>query len=259
MSPLKSWSDRRKEADAEGAKFAPLQPDRYSFVIVDAAKVEEKDGNPRFKINPAVEAGERAKARIFHTFYVSDKPAGMRFFFEQMDALGLDQSFFDRDPSNDQIAAALKGRRFTAEVFNDEWEGKVNQKLKEFAPPVGSAPAGPGGGPVGAFTQASAPVTAAVQGFGQAPVQQQQQQQQQAPVAQQQAPAPVQPQAPQQYAPAPVQQYAPAPIQQQAPAPQQYAPAPVQQYAQAPVEQQAPAADSPWSTPQSELAPPPFL
>lgn len=238
MSPLKSWSDRRKEADAEGAKFAPLQPDRYSFVIVDAAKVEEKDGNPRFKINPAVEVGERAKARVFHTFYVSDKPAGMRYFFEQMDALGLDQSFFDRDPSNEEIAAALKGRRFTAEVYNDEWEGKVNQKLRKFTPPVGSAPMG------GSAPAAQAGPGPVAQTFGQAPTPQA------APTPQFQQP--VQQQAPaQQYAPQPVQQVAQAQAPQQYAQPQQQAPAPAQQ---------APATDSPWTTPQSsELAPPPFL
>jgi hypothetical protein len=245
MSPLKSWSERRKEADAEGAKFAPLNPDRYSFVIVDEAKVEEKDGNARFKINPAVESGERAKARVFHTFYVSDKPAGMRYFFEQMDAVGLGSDFFDRDPSNEQIAKALKGRRFTAEVFNDEWEGKVNQKLRKFAPAVGSAPAGgPGAGPAGPAAQGPAPVA---QSFGQAPVQQQAPAQQFAPV-QQQAPA-------QQYA-QPLQQAAPL---QQAPAQEQYQ-QPVQQAPVAPQPvQQAAATDSPWATPTTELAPPPFL
>lgn len=245
MSPLKSWSERRKEADAEGAKFAPLQPDTYSFVVPEAAKIEEKDGNPRFKINPAVEAGPRAKARVFHTFYISDKPSGMRFFFEQMDALGLGH-LFDGEPTNEQIAAALQGRRFTAEVYNDEWDGKVYQKLRKFAPPIGSAPAaGPGGG---GFAPSAGPAPAA-QSFGQAPVQQQ------APAPQQYA-QPVQQQAAQ-----PVQQFAQQPVQQAAPvqqaqAPQQYA-QPVQQ---APVAAQQPAAESPWTTPQTtELAPPPFL
>jgi hypothetical protein len=244
MSPLKSWSERRKEADAEGAKFAPLQPDRYSFVIVDAAKIEEKDGNARFKINPAVESGPRAKARVFHTFYISDKPAGMRYFFEQMDALGLGQ-LFDGEPSNEQIAQALLGRRFTAEVFNEEWEGKVNQKLKKFAPPVGSAPAaGPGGG---GFAPSAGPAPVA-QTFGQAPIQQAPAAQQFAQPVQQQAAQPVQ-----QFAQQPVQQVAPV---QQAPVAQQYA-QPVQQ---APVAAQPVAAESPWTTPQTtELAPPPFL
>lgn len=254
MSPLKSWSERRKEADAEGAKFAPLVPDRYSFVIVDDAKVEEKDGNARFKINPAVESGERAKARVFHTFYVSEKPAGMRYFFEQMDAVGLGNDFFDRDPSNEQIAKALKGRRFTAEVFNDEWEGKVNQKLRKFAPAVGSAPAagGPGAGPAGPAAQGPGP---AAQSFGQAPVQQAAPTQQFAqPQAQQFAP--VQQQAPAQQYAQPLQQAAPL---QQAPAQEQYS-QPVQQAPVAPQpQQQAAAADNPWATPTTELAPPPFI
>lgn len=234
MSPLKSWSERRKEAAEEGAKFAPLEPDTYSFVVPNAATIAIKDGNPQFTINPAVEAGPRAKARVFHTFRVSDNPTGMRFFFQEMEALGLGH-LFDGDPSNEQIAQALAGRRFTAEVYNHTYEDKVYQRLRKFAPAIGSAPAG------GGFAPAASGPAPVAQGFGQAP-------------AQQFAPAPVQQQA------APVQQFAQQPVQQAAPV--QQAPA-VQQYAQ-PV-QQAPvaapvAADSPWVTPQTtELAPPPFM
>jgi hypothetical protein len=90
------------------------------------------------------------------------------YFFGELANLGLDASFFDTNPSEQQIAQALQGRRFTATVFHETGnDGKVRAKIVSgsIQPPVGSAPAaGPGvpsglpAAPVAASTGVPAPV-----------------------------------------------------------------------------------------------------
>lgn len=142
--PMVSWSDRMNAAE-EGAKEFELLPENvYSFVIKDAAQVKETSkGNPKYTINPSVESGDRANARVFHDFIVSDSAYAMKnFFFGDLAKLGLGAEFFATNPSDDQIAKALQGRRFTAEVYHEEGNnGKTYARLRNFGDPVGPAPA----------------------------------------------------------------------------------------------------------------------
>jgi hypothetical protein len=145
----------------EGAKeFAILDEGMYAFVIKDAAKVgTTSKENPKFTINPSVESGPRANARVFHDFIVSESAYAMKnFFFGDLAILGLGASFFDTNPSEQQIAQALQGRRFVAEVYHEEGNnGKTYARLRNFAAPTSAAPSAgvPGGLPV-----AGAPISA---------------------------------------------------------------------------------------------------
>jgi hypothetical protein len=144
----------------EGAKeFAILDPGMYSFVVKDAAKVgQTSKENPKFTINPSVESGPRANARVFHDFIVSDSAYAMKnFFFGDLAILGLGAEFFNQNPTEQQIAQALQGRRFVAEVFHEEGNnGKTYARLRNFA---GATSAPPGAGVPGGLP--SAPVAAA--------------------------------------------------------------------------------------------------
>jgi hypothetical protein len=153
----------------EGAKeFAILDPGMYTFVIKEPAKIgQTSKENPKWTINPSVESGPRANARVFHDFIVSDSAYAMKtFFFGDLAVLGLDASFFDQNPSEQQIAQALQGRRFVAEVYHEEGNnGKTYARLRNFAPPTSAPPAAgvPGGLPTAAPIQAAAPVAPQVQ------------------------------------------------------------------------------------------------
>lgn len=226
MSPVMDWAARRKIASEATGGFTPLEPNTYSFIIKDLPEVTEKDGWPRFKINPAVEAGPRANARVFHTFYTTEKPNGMKMFYDQMAVLGITEDWLDTVTDDKQIAQAMVGKRFTAELYHEMYQDKLQQRLRKIAAPVGS-PVGPGAGPAVA-AGGPAPVAAAGPNPFAAPAVQA----------------------------APAQQYAQAapPVQQQAPA-QQYAPQPVAQAA--PAQQFAPpAGDNPWATTAGVPAPP---
>lgn len=141
--PAKSWMDLMNEAEEGSKEFAPLEEGMYSFVIKDPAKVGETGkGNPKFTINPSVESGPRANARVFHDFSVSDSAYAMKnFFFGDLAQLGLDSSFFASNPSDQQIAQALQGRRFTAQVSYEEGSnGKKYARLSNFSGPTSAPP-----------------------------------------------------------------------------------------------------------------------
>lgn len=164
--PAQSWKDLMNKAEEGAKEFAILDPGMYSFVIKDAAKVGvTSKENPKWTINPSVESGPRANARVFHDFVVTDNAFVMKnFFFGDLAVLGLDASFFDQNPSEQQIAQALQGRRFVAEVHHEEGNnGRTYARLKNFAAPT-SAPPGagvPGGLPSAAPVQSAAPVAQA--------------------------------------------------------------------------------------------------
>lgn len=142
--PTKSWKDLMNAAEEGAKEFTLLEPGMYSFVIKDAAKVgQTSKENPKWTINPSVESGPRANARVFHDFIVSDSPYAMKnFFFGDLATLGLGPQFFDKNPSEQEIAQALQGRRFVAEVYHEEGNnGKTYARLRNFSAPTGAAPA----------------------------------------------------------------------------------------------------------------------
>jgi len=162
--PAKSWKELMNDAEEGAKEFTILDEGMYSFVVKDAAKVgtTSKD-NPKFTINPSVESGPRANARVYHDFIVSDSAFAMKnFFFGDLAVLGLGASFFDTNPTDQQIAQALQGRRFVAEVFHEPGHSDPTKKfarLRNFAAPTNAAPSA--GVPGGLPSAAPAPVAAA--------------------------------------------------------------------------------------------------
>jgi hypothetical protein len=162
--PAKSWKELMNDAEEGAKEFTILDEGMYSFVVKDAAKVgtTSKD-NPKFTINPSVESGPRANARVYHDFIVSDSAFAMKnFFFGDLAILGLGASFFDTNPTDQQIAQALQGRRFVAEVFHEPGHSDPTKKfarLRNFAAPTNAAPSA--GVPGGLPSVAPAPIAAA--------------------------------------------------------------------------------------------------
>jgi len=151
--PAMSWKDLMNQAEEASKEFAILDEGMYTFVIKDAAKVgQTSKENPKFTINPSVESGPRANARVFHDFIVSDSPFAMKnFFFAPLEVLGLGPAFFDSNPTEARIAQELQGKRFTAEVFHEKSQtnDKTYARLRNFSAPTAAAPSAgvPGGLP----------------------------------------------------------------------------------------------------------------
>lgn len=144
--PLKSWSEKIKDAETNTSGFEALGVGSYSFVIENPAKIgQTKKGLNKFSINPSVESGPRAKARIWHDFNETESSYAMNeYFFKPIYAIGIPASFFQSnpEPTNEQIAAAFQGKRFSATVeMETGTDGVERARLTNFAPASGAAPA----------------------------------------------------------------------------------------------------------------------
>lgn len=162
--PLKSWSEMMKDAETDVSGYQPLEAGVYSFVIDKPATVgETQKGFPKFSISAVVESGPRKNARHTHHFNASDSSYAMKnFFFKPLYAIGIAPSFLASDPTNEAIANAFQGKRFTARV--EKQKDSEYMQLVDFAPASGAVPASdagvPGGLPVAQPMAQAAPVAA---------------------------------------------------------------------------------------------------
>ena len=171
--PAQNWKDLMDKANEGAKEFAILDEGMYNFVVKDPAKVgTTSKNNLKLTINPSVESGPRANARVWHDFSVSDSAYAMKnFFFGDLATLGLGPSFFETNPSPEQIASALQGKRFVAQVVHKVGtDGKTRPNLENISPAVGAAPTAgvPGGLPQATGVPAGLPVAQAAPAVAQA-------------------------------------------------------------------------------------------
>lgn len=140
--PLKSWSEMMKDAESNTTGFQPLEPNSYDFVIEKAAEVgETAKGYPKFTFYATVESGPRKNARQRHVLNASENTFAMKnFFFKPLYAIGITPEFLASDPTNEQIANAFAGKRFSARV--QKQKDSDYMELVDFAPASGVAPLG---------------------------------------------------------------------------------------------------------------------
>ena len=117
MPPL-SWKQIRENAKKDSDDFKPIPADDYNFIISKAEHrltvAAQKDS---FSCHAKVIDGPNKNRIVFHTFTISlESSKAMNYFFSQMNVLGLGDDFWDADPSNDEIAAALVGKVFIGKV-----------------------------------------------------------------------------------------------------------------------------------------------
>jgi hypothetical protein len=178
-------------------------------------------GNPMWMITAKVVGGPHNNRQVWDNIVLTpDSPGALGYFFAKMKAVGLPQEYFKQHPTNEQIAEAMKGRRFRAQVGFRTYQGEKKNEIQKYFPAQdGATPAAPGGAPA---APAAPPVAAAPPMPAAAP-----------------PPAPAAPPAPPQAAP-------PAPPAPPAPAPQPQAAPP------------APPAQDPWAAqPAAPAAPAP--
>ncbi|HEX9136574.1 MAG TPA: hypothetical protein VF905_06480, partial [Nitrospirota bacterium] len=156
-----------QDAETDVSGYQPLEDGEYSFVIEKAATVgETQKGYPKFTVRATVESGPRKNAVHTHNFNASESAYAMKnFFFKPLYAIGIAPSFLATDPSNEQIAEAFQGKRFSARV-QPQRDNPEYKELVDFAPASGAAPVSNAGVPQGLTPQpapqaAPAPVPAA--------------------------------------------------------------------------------------------------
>jgi Protein of unknown function (DUF669) len=159
------WSELRKAAEESG--FSTCPAGEYDCVIESSTPTESSSGKTMFKIRLKIETGPHAGSPVLTNWVLStDNGVALGFFFRKMSAIGLDNAYFDKDPSIEQVAKDMEHRRCVAEITVREWNGQERNDVNTLKPPTDGnfvRPSGPDPGSdlgvFGSFDQAAPPAT----------------------------------------------------------------------------------------------------
>lgn len=149
------WSDLKKRAE-DATK--PPEPDWYVLECTKAeAGVAATSGNPMLKTQwKIVEGPSAGKSGIFNNFNITpDSDFALSIFFRHMEALGLGDEFFARNPTTAQVAEALVGRRGNVKLGIRTFQGVDRPNFEDIKaldgiPNAGAVPVGGPPVPAGA-------------------------------------------------------------------------------------------------------------
>lgn len=140
-----NWAERIQKAKENKVSFEPVPLGRMNFVIKDLPQVTQPNsgGNEYIKFRAAVAEGPRANSLVFaSTFPYAANPI---FFLELMAAMGISEEWFlgQTPPTTEQIAQAMQGRSFSAEVFieddaSTDKNGDQYRSLRKYLPAAAS-------------------------------------------------------------------------------------------------------------------------
>lgn len=160
MSSL-NWSDLVKEA-GETTSYEPLPDNDYELKVTESKATVSQSGKTMFKITTEVQGGPHAKRRIWDQLVISpENPKALTMFFVKMGALGLGKDFFESNPTNAQIEAALLHRSFRGTVGKRTYNGNVSNEIKNYHRIVVDAAVASSAAAVAAPAPAPAPAPAA--------------------------------------------------------------------------------------------------
>jgi hypothetical protein len=141
------WAQLIKDAEdsSGGGNYAPIPDGDYEFLVIDAPATTTQSGKVMFKLKAQVEGGAHSKRLVWDNLVISpENSKALGIFFRKMACMGLTQEFFDSHPNNEQISAAMAGRRFRGQVTTRSYNGKESNEIKNFFPSqTASAPAVP--------------------------------------------------------------------------------------------------------------------
>lgn len=114
-----SWASQIEKAK-EATDFEPLAPGTYNFRVEKPQLKTFDDGNTVINYRARVMDGERAKSIQFDKLdpYNQKYPFIVKNFLDFFEAIGFSKDLLlEQNPSLEQIAGAIEGREFTADVI----------------------------------------------------------------------------------------------------------------------------------------------
>lgn len=137
-----SWSELRKTTSVG---FETYPTGTYNFFVKKATAGRTKKGDKdQMNLNTVIVDGAYAGKPVFVQLTVSDdNPVAMSILFQNLAVLGVGEEFLAASPTTMQIAAALVGQYFTAELNHREWppgSGAVRNNLGIFKKFEGTPP-----------------------------------------------------------------------------------------------------------------------
>jgi Protein of unknown function (DUF669) len=128
-----------------GGAFEPLPNGDYDAQVTRPEATTSSTGKPMFKVTFKIITGAFAGRTVPNQFVVSaENPNAMAMFFTHMKNLGLDKDFFNANPTNEQVAAALDGRVALITLGQRVWQGTNRNEVKAVKPARVAAPAAAG-------------------------------------------------------------------------------------------------------------------
>lgn len=140
MSTL-NWGDMLRDSSAAGQSFEPLPDSIYDLKIIEATAAKTSAGKSMFKITTEVQTGQYARRRIWGNIVVSpENPNALRFFFDNMAALGIPKDWFSQEPSDEQVASVMQGRTFRGQIGRGTGNYSDKNEIKKYLPATTAAP-----------------------------------------------------------------------------------------------------------------------
>lgn len=156
------WNTLMKDAQGQAQ---PVPVGMYNVIVKTAQSAMSSTGKPMIRVKYMIEDGPHMGRHISTQFVISrENGTALGIFFRQMDAHGFDSNFFAANPSFEQLAANMEGRRVQIKAGHNTYQGVTRNSVDNVMPPLGApnvAPTGVGNVlmPVGnmASSQASGP------------------------------------------------------------------------------------------------------
>lgn len=157
MAESVKWSDLMDQAGPEAsASFEVLPAGVYNLEVVECTNKISAADNRYWSVQSKVLGGDHNGRRIFDNItLVTSSEGALNFFFRKMKVLGLPRNYFDTNPTDEQIANAIVGRRYVVktkqEAYNGDMKAVVDSYLKPLevevpgnpvAPPAAATPPG---------------------------------------------------------------------------------------------------------------------
>jgi hypothetical protein len=138
---------------ASDAGFGNCPPGTYDVQVVESVAKTTSANKDMIVVKFQIIGGPHGGRKVQNNFVISpENGTALGFFFRHMRALGLDDAYFQQNPSPAQVAAALVGKTCRIEVGTRTWNGEEREDVKKIMPPLA------GGTPVASAPVAAAPV-----------------------------------------------------------------------------------------------------
>lgn len=136
-----SFSDLQKVAKDAGFSLVP--DGEYEAGIHAAVSKQTSNGKDMLKLTWKIAQGP-TKGTVWSNMVISpESGAALSIFFRQMKALGLGDEYFAGNPSLEQVAKALVGRRAKITVATQQWNGQDRNAVTGIAPSTGGSNGAP--------------------------------------------------------------------------------------------------------------------
>lgn len=141
----------------------------FDGIVVEATATQSSNGKDMIKAKLQVEGGKHHGRTYWRNVVVSPESSGaMRMFFVTMKAFGMEGDYFAANPSMEQIARDMAGKRCRFTVDKREFQGVDREDVTKVEPPsagLAGLPSPVASGPIGAgIPNPSAGISAPVPG-----------------------------------------------------------------------------------------------